>query len=538
VSSLYRPKTNKESTVCFRRYLKQFIDFSNWGYNKRFAYDTESIIFHTNNLVHCRNLRTGKEWAFYDKNRIKLRDNYLDLHLKSPNPKETFYFTANPKSDIILLMLDLDPCHSTTDSDYNAAISYIISNYHNSSYLELSSTGRGRSIYFLFDVTPFKTTIYYQNEMIDYIKRYSTLLKIDVNNKYNINFDKICGIMRCKKEIYDKKSGLMHYSDYRGILGKIPCPQTDKQRGEFYHLQPITKEQIDKNIKKLSGGLVTQSNPSSKSSPSLRLLIKPKTQSTNIKPATQLNPNILLPTFSKTEKLMYCKCPYKRTLGAILYLSHKLLKRPPSEDEYYQFYIKMNLFTGGKSVEERQRRIDRYKEAIKTVEKTFDVEKCKLDYDIKNYKKNIENSISLEEVQNIRKECGFRGKITYEDLLVGFGYHLLCAYGNNKPGRELTCPMQGMIDYFKSLAEKKIINRGCNMDKVKAIRAVLLKIKWIELLDDKWVFTGHKRDGVAKKYTMGVDAPNYKEFMIVRGEVVEKIRESVLANTLEIVNSQ
>jgi len=536
VISIYRPSTNKESTVCFRKYLKQFIDFYNWGYNKRFAYETETICSVYNDLVRYENLRTGKKWAYYDTGKIKLRDNYLDLHLKSPNLKETFYFTANPNSDIILLMIDLDPKSSTTDSDYNAAISYIFSNYHNSSYLELSSTGRGRSIYFLFDVTPFKTTTYYQNEVIDYIKRYSTLLKKDVNKKFNINFDKICGLMRCKKEIYVKKSGLMR-SDYRGILGKIPCPQTDKQRGEFYGLQPITKEQIDKNIKELSGGLVAHLNPSSKSSPSLRLLIEPKTPSTNQKPATPLNPNILLPTFTKTEKLMYCKCPYKRTLGAILYLSHKVLKRTPTEDEYYQFYMEMNLFTGGKSVEEKQRRIDRYKEAIKTVEKTFDVEKCKLDYDINNYKKNIENSISLEEIQNIRKECGFRGKLTYEDLLVGFGYHVLCAFGNNKPGRELTCPMQGLIDYFKSLTVKKIINRGCNMDKVKAIRAVLLKIKWIELLDDKWVFTGNKRDGIAKKYTMGVDAPNFKEFMIVRGEVVKQVKKSMQAKTLEILNS-
>ena len=534
MSNLYRPSTNKESTVCFRKYLKQLIDFSNWGYNKRFAYETESIIFHTNSLVHCKNLQTGKEWAYYDKNSIKLRDNYLHQHLKK---KGVFYFTANPNSDIILLMIDLDPNKNTTDSDYNAAISYIFSNYHNSSYLELSSTGRGRSIYFLSDVTPFKKTSYYQNEVIDYIKRYSTLLKKDVNKKFNINFDKICGLMRCKKEIYDKKTGLMHYSNYRGILGKIPCPQTDKQRGEFYGLQPITKEQIDKNIKELSGGLVAHSNPSPNSSPSLRLLIEPKTPSTNKKPATPLNPNILLPTFTKTEKLMYCKCPYKRTLGAILYLSHKLLKRTPTEDEYYQFYMEMNLFTGGKSIEEKQRRIDRYKEAIKTVEKTFDVEKCKLDYDIKIYNKDIENSTSLEDIQNIRRECGFRGKLTYEDLLVGFGYHVLCAFGNNKPGRELTCPMQGLIDYFKSLTVKKIINRGCNMDKVKAIRTVLLKIKWIELLDDKWVFTGNKRDGIAKKYTMGVDAPNFKEFMIVRGEVVEKVKESVLANSLEILNS-
>jgi len=132
-------------------------------------------------------------------------------------------------------MIDLDPLCDTTDNDYDLAVNYILSHYHSGAYCEVSSTGRGRSIYFLLDLSAFLDMgiVYNHQEVNDYIKRYSNILKEDINSKYHVMFDKICGLMR--------------YPNYtnRGILGRIPCPINDEQREKFYNLRVQTKADID-----------------------------------------------------------------------------------------------------------------------------------------------------------------------------------------------------------------------------------------------------------------------------------------------------
>jgi len=530
VDNLYRPKKNNYSVNCFRRYIKQFIDFYNYGYlnkngKKQLAHCKEFIDFILTCKTPVRNKKTGEVHLIRDLSKVKLKDKQIKQHLSK---KGTYYYTSNSTSNISLLMIDLDPLYDTTDNDYDLAVNYILSHYHSGAYCEVSSTGRGRSIYFLLDLSAFLDMgiVYNHQEVNDYIKRYSNILKEDINSKYHVKFDKICGLMR--------------YPNYtnRGILGRIPCPINDEQREKFYNLRVQTKAGIDKNIKEITGGPTSHSKPSAKSSPSPGLQRKPKTtSSTSLSPPHPLTHNVLRAQIQNTKNKMYSKLPQERVLYSVLYLCHKILKRLPTEDEFYRFYMEIGLFTGGNSEEEKRKRIERYNEAIKIVEKTFDGERCKADYIVKEYKEEIIQSISIEEVKQISKETGYDRRVTYEDLLVGFGYHLLCAIGNSKPGKELTCPVDGMVAFFKALKGKGVIKRSCNSHKVRAIRAVLLKIKWIELLDANYICTGVKAEGVAKKYSIGISAPNYNEFMVVRGRLVKQVKKFMHTKTLEFLKS-
>ena len=115
--------------------------------------------------------------------------------------------------------------------------------------------------------------------------------------------------------------------------------------------------------------------------------------------------------------------------------------------------------------------------------------------------------------------------ITYEDVDVGMGYHWMSVIHNQRPGKELTVPVDGMIEWFRSLKEKKIITRSCNYSKIIAIRSILLEIGYITLLNGNWDWdsTGRKK-GKAKQWGIGKNFPRYSDYkLLVKPEVIDKI---------------
>ena len=74
---------------------------------------------------------------------------------------------------------------------------------------------------------------------------------------------------------------------------------------------------------------------------------------------------------------------------------------------------------------------------------------------------------------------------------------------------------------FRQLKEDKIYIRGCNNNKIRAARAVLMKIGWITLLDDYYNFGVN---GISQKWGIGENNPRYGDYLTFADkEIVEKV---------------
>jgi len=260
---------------------------------------------------------------------------------------------------------------------------------------------------------------------------------------------------------------------------------------------------------------------------------------TNIIPPLPTTTNILCRDFRKSGDYManmQSNNPFRRVLYTILYLCN-LIKRVPKFDEFYELYKKMGLYTGGHSGQEIDKRKDRYNKAVRLVEKDFDISKCRGDYVFGDCDKNIRKDIDIEVMDRLSKKAGYRYKITYGDLNIGLGYHVLCVKNNLKPNKEFTAPICGMIELFRRLKELKIYHRSCDRGKVKAIREILVHMKYIELLDGNYVHTINRHEGIAKKWIMAPGYPKYKEIMLLREDLVTQIKKSMHVKTLEFLRS-
>ncbi|MFN2128849.1 MAG: hypothetical protein ACK2TU_13400, partial [Anaerolineales bacterium] len=71
--------------------------------------------------------------------------------------------------------------------------------------------------------------------------------------------------------------------------------------------------------------------------------------------------------------------------------------------------------------------------------------------------------------------------ITYGDLDVGLGAHGMAVRSNQRYGHELCVPRDTITSLFKALKADHAIKRSCNNNKARAIRVVLLHIRYIKL---------------------------------------------------------
>ena len=98
---------------------------------------------------------------------------------------------------------------------------------------------------------------------------------------------------------------------------------------------------------------------------------------------------------------------------------------------------------------------------------------------------------------------------------------MICMYKNQKKRLELTVPTKGVRGLFRQLKEDKIYIRGCNNNKIRAARGVLLKMGWITLLDDYYDF-GY--NGISQKWGIGENNPRYADYLtFVDKDIIENV---------------
>ena len=87
---------------------------------------------------------------------------------------------------------------------------------------------------------------------------------------------------------------------------------------------------------------------------------------------------------------------------------------------------------------------------------------------------------------------------------------------------QVTVPTKGIKELFRKLKNEGISSRGIpSSAKIRAARAVLMKIGWITLLDDYYNFGVN---GISQKWGIGENNPRYGDYLTFADkEIVEKV---------------
>ncbi|MHB9070253.1 MAG: bifunctional DNA primase/polymerase [Sedimentisphaerales bacterium] len=481
----------------FNRFISPFIDKYNWGSvtpdgTKSFHY-SEDWIYKTPYKSYIKLKEKPRPGKYRD---ISLQD-----HLDGRNNPDLFvFYTSNPYSDLCLLCGDLDPIPGYNFDDCLKALHYIKNTFFPDIYWEQSTTGRGIHFYIIIDFSSFVPhcgnlyNTFHRNNCNHIIELYSELLSSVVNSMFFCKFDRFCGTY----PVYSYPLS-NHIFKERGCLGKLPCPQSNGDSIVLVNTLVLSYEDLGRcwdYMQELLIGSNSSNNPD-------------KTCKSTSSPLLPLN--ILGRDFSyitKNDEKLEHHSAWERTVNSIMKLSREI-GRIPSYEEWNEYYIKNNCNTG----EETEKRINRFKSAVKTVEKTFDPAKIGNIYKYGDFLDCLLKDITQEEINRIVKEhTNYRYKITHQDLDIGLGAHWMSVRTHMQYGKQLSVPRNTIPSLFKALTKKRIIKRSCDLSKAKAIRFVLQHIKYIKLIDPYYSFK--KGDHISQRWGMDEKFPKYNDYQL------------------------
>lgn len=497
--NLYRPirftlrNTNK--------FYSQFIDKYNWGYidenkDKSFRFSQEWIL-----MVPYKSYIKFREKPRKDQ----YRDISLEDHLQARTNSDWFaFYTSNPYSDLCLLCGDIDPIPGYGYEECLEALNYIRKTFHPNTYWEPSTTGRGIHFYIIIDFSTFIPycgqlyNLFNRQNCNDIIEKYSQLLSSLIKDMFFCKFDKFCGTY----PVYSYPIS-SHIFLSRGDLAKLPCPQSDHEFSVLVNTPILSYTDLRTNWNTMQE-LLQNTNPSK----------NPTTPS-----STPSNPsypyNILGGDFDymcKNDHYMHDNSAFVRTRHSTQKLFREL-GRKPLFDEWNAYYEINECNTGE---EDEQRRM-RYEVVSNFVERTFDPSKIGSLYHYGDFLDGLHHDISQEEINRIvNEQTSYRYKITHQDLDIGLGAHWLAVRTNMEYGKQLSVPRDAIPALFKSLKDKGIIKRSCDIGKSKAIRTVLQQMNYIKLVDP--YYSWKKGDHISQRWAMDVKFPKYNDYKLFCGD--------------------
>ena len=495
--NIYKPK--RLTLRNYNRFVSQFIDKYNWGSinakgNKSFHYSQDWI-----NLVPYKSyikLREKPKFGRY-------RDICLKDHLEARQAPEGFvFYTSNPFSDICLLCGDIDPVEGYGYEECLEALHYIRDTFHPNTYWEPSTTGRGIHFYIIIDFSSFvphcgnNYNLFHRSNCNHIIELYSELLSSVISSMFFCNFEKFCG----NYPVYSFPFS-SHIFLFRGNMGKLPCPQSNDDFQILINTPVLCYDDLGKKWEYMQQLLHDKTN---------------NNHSENTKPASShIYPyNILGTDFNyicKNDEYLHDNDAFTRTRNSIQKLSREL-GRVPSYEEWNEYYEMNECNTG----DEKDNRKERYDAVAPYVEQTFDPSLIEGIYKYGDFIDDLRNDITEVKIKKIIQSIDYDGKITYGDLDVGLGAHWMANRTNHQYMNELCVPRDTITALFKKLKEQNIIRRSCNNNKVKAIREVLLKMKYIKMVD---IYYKHgKKEKISQKWGMDVNFPKYNDYKIFCGE--------------------
>ncbi len=496
--NIYRPK--RLTLRNFNRYISQFIDKYNWGSistNKRksFRYSQDWM----NQVPYKSYIRLREK-----PKSGKYRDISLQDHLQARHYPDSFvFYTSNPFSDLCLLCGDIDPIPDYGYEECLEALHYIQKTFHPSTYWEPSTTNRGIHFYIIIDFSSFvphcgdKYNLFHRSNCNHIIELYSQLLSSVISSMFYCHFDKFCGTYPVYSYPFSS-----HIFSHRGILGKLPCPQSDTDLVVLSNIPILSYFDLEKNWNTLQDLL--QENKSSN--------ISNQTDMTVSSPI--LPYNILGTPFEnicKNDEYMNDNSAFTRTRHSIQKLAREL-GRIPDYEEWNTYYEFNECNTG----EETEERINRFNTVVSYVEQTFDTSLIGQLYKYGDFIESLMKDITEEQIKAIARKAKYTKTITYGDLDVGLGAHWMANRTNHQYMNELCVPRDTIPQLFKALKDRNVIKRSCNNNKVIAIREILVKMKYIKLVDP---YHKHgKKEKISQKWGMDVNFPKYKEYQLFCGE--------------------
>ena len=304
----------------------------------------------------------------------------------------------------------------------------------------------------------------------------------------------------------------------RGIFGKLPLPRTDEQ---FIKLTTMPVHRSD-YIADLSGYYINAT---------MSMLDIPTVNDNN-------TPTAIITGCTILHTSLVHRSVFKSHLGdknddkirkTIISISRfiTVLGRSPTYPEWEDYYFELGLNSSPK----RGHRRTRFNDCLKYVEKYHDRNKLHAEYLVGDYLDDIKQRITPEEIQQIVKDTHYSSQgrnrtICYEDIDICAGYHYLRANDlNADEKRILDCPSKGLIAWFQSLKEMGISKRSCNKNKIKPLRAILIKIGYAEIINGNYYHHNNndKRYSYSQKWGLNINHPRYQEWLEKIG--IDKINE-------------
>ena len=497
--NIYKPK--KLSLRNFNRFISPFIDRYNWG----------SI-----NAEGEKSFHFSQYWIYQvpyksyiklrEKPRIgKFRDISLQDHLQARQHPDSFvFYTSNPYSDLCLLCGDIDPIEGYGYEECLQALHYIRDTFHPKTYWERSTTGRGIHFYIIIDFSSFTPhcgnnyDVFHRQNCNDIIEKYSQLLSSLIDSMYYCKFDKFCGTY----PVYSYPIS-SHVFINRGDMGKLPCPQDTGDISVLYNTPILSYSDLGKNWERMQE-LMNNSDNCDETNESV------EAASSLILPY-----NILGTPFDKickkNDEYMNDNSAFTRTRHSIQKLAREL-GRIPLYEEWNRYY-ELNECNTGEETEDRKKR---YAAVAPYVEKGFDISLTGQIYRYGDFIDNLRNDITEEKIKLISIQAGYSKIVTYGDLDVGLGAHWMANRTNLKYGNELCVPRDTIPSLFKKLKEMHVINRSCNNNKARAIREILIHLKYIKLIDP--YYSWKKEEQISQKWGMNVNFPKYNDYQLFCGD--------------------
>lgn len=510
--NLYRPQ--KFTLRTYTRFINQFIDRFNWGAinqnrEKSFRFSSTAI----ENSQYKSYLRLREK----PQSNPRYRDVTISDHLISRQEPDCFvFYTANVFSDLCFICGDIDPAEGYGFEECLEAFYYIEKYYFPGCYWEPSTSCRGIHFYIILDFSTFPRNydLFHRSRCNDIIDKLSHLFSTLINSMFYCKFDKFCGTY----PVYSLPFSSFKFIN-RGCLAKLPLPSSQSDFVKLVHTPIISYNQLSiiwKNIgqllcpdKYISGGekeTIVSSITSNTAEQENIITLSPN----SLCRASQFR--------SKNEDYLNSPSAWERTLHSVMKLTREL-GRIPDFQEWNKYYESNKWNTG----EETEHRHNRFNNAVHLIEKSFDPSKIGHIYQVGEFLDDLKRDISPKKLKWIvREKTEYRFTITYEDLDVGLGSHWTMTRKNQRPGKEMTVPIEGVVNFFKSLKKKGEFNRSCDRDKARAIRIVLQQIGYIYCIDD---YYSHKRgDHTGQRWGMGEKFPKYDDYLLFCGDAEKRAK--------------
>ncbi len=561
-------KPKSFTPITYSRAIRKIIDHNTWGWidheygytDKEHMFCTETINQALRGTETLLNKRTGDSRVISTASSIKSKQWHQVAHIE--HSEKVMFYVCSLFSDICMPGLDIDPTDTSTQKDMNKVSDFI--KEFLSCYVEKSTKKRGRHGYPIIDFTPYVEAYgrykfpLYANRLLSLDPcSLASLLRLYINSRFNVNFDNIKGyysqyqwqmfnsryyLQRANASVLIKQPKTTNESDFFSLINSPVLSISDIHERLSWFLDELKGEVPDIENTKLG----TYNKVSSDFLPC---------QSEN---TDELQSQTAENSFSSLSPSSYVYIPaHFENIPDILQETDVMRK---GVRYLYYAYMKHTLEEGTEIT--TQEYIDKYKTDIGTSDEARMKKRLEYIYDtnidrmrkyffgsLKQKIHMMEQKLGLEQ-DDIKEMSTYYRTLWKKEVAITAVWIELCLTNHDYIGkkkwwsigkgehytRELTVPMTSLQNFIECLKEKDLNKNGCNPSKARALRELLIKMDWLQCVDDSVIIAAQNdnKGGRARRYILLPAHPNYKKFGKVVGpdriEYWKKFRREQLSS--------